>query len=273
MKRQIGMIMLVFWAYGMIPGSTNALYAQDGKTKTVKVLTIGNSFADNATTYLEQMAESIPGYEIEVIKANISSCSLEKHANLISACQNDPALQPYYDEYCLRDLLTEAKLDFVTIQQVSLLSWKPESFQPHADILIQFIRENAPQAEILVHQIWAYDEDGARYKDWGITKNEMHEKLVNSYDGLASEYGLRILPAGEAFYASYKKDPDINLWKSDNYHANMYGCYLAGAVWLGQMLEVSPTKIDFIPEGMDSKTAQFLQKIAKSTIKKANKRK
>lgn len=273
MKRQICNLILAFWVYGMIPGGSSALHAQNGNDKIVKILTIGNSFADNATTYLEQMAASIPGYEIEVIKANISSCSLEKHANLISACQSDPAFQPYYDEYCLKDLLEKTQLDFVTIQQVSLLSWKPESFQPHADILINYIREYAPQAEILVHQIWAYDEDGARYEEWGITKEEMHEKLVNSYDGLASEYGLRILPSGEAFYSSHNKDPNINLWKSDNYHANMYGCYLAGAVWLGQMLEVSPMKIDFMPEGMDGKTAKFLRKVAKSTIKKANKRK
>ena len=269
--RQIGMVVmvLVVLTYGV--GQHTELSAQARGGKVVKILTIGNSFAENATTYLEQMAASVPGYAIEVTKANIGGCSLERHSSLIEACEEDPSLKPYGNEFCLHELLVREPYDFVTIQQVSSQSWRPDSFEPYAGQIIQLIRELAPQAQILIHQTWAYDEDCVRLENWDLSKAEMHRRLVESYDKLASDYNLEILPSGEAFYVSFAKDPELNLWKSDNYHANENGCYLAGAVWLGQLLDVSPTKIKFTPEGINRKTALFFRKTAKKTLKQRKK--
>ncbi|MCA1760760.1 MAG: hypothetical protein LC658_13410, partial [Bacteroidales bacterium] len=87
--------------------------------KHVKILTIGNSFADNAVTYLSRIAESVPGYKISITKANLGGCSLERHVKLIKDCENDASLKPYQGKYCLRELLQMDDYDFVTIQQVS----------------------------------------------------------------------------------------------------------------------------------------------------------
>lgn len=266
-NRQIGFVLMVLAVWVCAPGGNSGIYAQIGGEKVVKILTIGNSFADNATTYLEEMAESVPGYAIEVTRATIGGSSLEKHASLIEACEEDPSIKPYSGQFCLRELLVREPYDFVTIQQVSSQSFKPETFEPYAGQIIRFVRELAPQAQILVHQTWAYDEDCVRLENWDLSKAEMHRGLVESYDKLASDYNLQILPSGEAFYRSYAKDPELNLWKSDNYHANENGCYLAGSVWLGRILDVSPKKIKFVPEGMDRKTARFFRKMAKKALK------
>ncbi len=150
--------------------------------KTLKILTIGNSFANNACTFLPQIAESVPGCRIEITKANIGGCSLEKHASLIKECENDPTLKPYSEKYCLKELLQMDNYDFVTIQQDSKSSFRSESFQPYADILIMFIKKYSPHSTITIHQTWAYNPNCKRLKDWGIARKEMHSRLVKNYN-------------------------------------------------------------------------------------------
>lgn len=235
--------------------------------KQVKILTIGNSFADNAATYLSQIAESVPGYKISVTKANIGGCSFERHVNLIKDCENDASLKPYAGKYCLKELLQMDVYDFVTIQQVSSASFKINTFEPYAGELIKYIRHYLPEVEILIHQTWAYPNEG-RLNDWKITYDEMHNRAVDNYASLASQYNLRILPVGEAFYNTYRANSDLDLWNKDRHHANTNGCYLAGSVWFSQMTDVSPKKINFVPKGMEPKTARFLRKMAAREYKK-----
>ena len=46
--------------------------------KTVRLLTIGNSFAENALTYLPQIVDSA-GHNLVVGRANLGGCTLERH--------------------------------------------------------------------------------------------------------------------------------------------------------------------------------------------------
>ncbi len=264
----LALLASILWANGFIAGSTD----RDFKNKTIKVLTVGNSFADDAVSFLSEIAESVPGYSIHYTKANIGGCSLEKHVNLIKVCEDDPSQKPYAKEYCLKDLLLADNYDFVTIQQVSSMSFKWESFQPYAGELIGFIREHQPQSEIIIQQTWAYP-NAQKLENWGITYDEMQAGLVKNYDKLASDYKLRLFPVGEAIYNAYKQDTTLNLWRADIHHANENGRYLAGCIWFGTMSGVSPKKVNFIPEGMEEKTALFLREVADSEIRKQKRRK
>ena len=259
----LALLVSILWAGGFIAGYTD----RKTESKTIKVLTVGNSFADDAVSFLSEIAESVPGHSIHYTKANIGGCSLAKHVSLIIACEEDSTLKPYAKEYCLKDLLQADSYDFVTIQQVSSMSFKWESFQPYAGELIEFIREYQPQTEIIIQQTWAYP-NVTKLEEWGITYDEMHAGLVESYKRLASGYKMRILPVGEAIYNAYQQDSTLNLWREDVHHANENGRYLAGCVWFGTMTGVSPKKVKFIPEGMDEKIAAFLRKMADSEIKR-----
>src|SRR5690554_669420 len=234
--------------------------------KSIKILTVGNSFADNACQWLEPIAASVPGYNISVTKANIGGCSLEKHVSVIESCKNNSESKPYYKKYCLQDLLVKDEYDYITIQQVSTLSFKPESFQPWADSLISYIKRYSPDSEIIIHQTWAYAPESKRYATWNMSREQMHEGLVESYNQLADQLELEIIPSGEAFYKATTSQDDIYLWRKDAHHANDEGCYLAGCVWFGKLLNVSPKKVNYVPEEMDNKTAKFLRKMAHKTL-------
>jgi hypothetical protein len=242
--------------------AVSSIFAED--VKTVKVLTIGNSFADNACTFIKQITESVPGCKIEFSKANIGGCYLEKHAKLIKDCEADPALKPYQKKYSLKELLQSDKWSVVTIQQVSHQSFRPESYHPYADEIVACIKENAPGAEILIHQTWAYAPDCKRLTGFGINREQMHEGLVKCYGDLSKNFGgLRMLKSGEAFNRSFRADPEVDLWNAkDRFHASQEGCYLAGCVWFAELFGISPEKVSYVPKGMDAEVAAKLRKAA-----------
>ena len=228
-------------------------------TQTVKILTIGNSFSNNACQYLKQITESVEGCNIVIGKANMNGCSLEQHAGLIKKCEKDTSFKPYNGK-SLKELLVEDNWDVVTIQQVSHLSFKAESFQPFADEICEFIKKYAPQAKVYIHETWAYAPDCSRLEDFGITANQMYRKLRTNYKVLSRRYNVPILTSGDAFFRTYKKDNGIDLWHDkDRFHANENGCYLAGCLWFAKLFNRSPQEVQFVPKGISINTAKFLQ--------------
>lgn len=267
-KQFIALIAFIVLLFSFTPSQAGETSNKNNSTKTIKILTVGNSFAENACTYLSQIAESVPDYKIEYTKANIGGCSLEKHVRLITDCEKDTTLKPYRNKYTLLELLEKEDYDFVTIQQLSHLSFIAESYQPHADILVKFIKEHAPGAKILVYQTWAYAPDCKRFVELGVSRGEMQEGLVENYNTLASRYKTDILPVGEAFYKASVEKEGIDLWnEKDRFHANNNGCYLIGCVWFGKLYGISPQKITFKPEGMSKKTAKYFRELAARNMK------
>ena len=201
----------------------------EAEPKTVSVLTIGNSFANNALTYLPELADEA-GHTLIVGRANLGGCSLErhwKHAAAFEADSKSKAGSPYGNgKQSLSDLLKSRKWDFITIQQVSFKSHDIATYYPYARELVKYIRERAPESKILVHQTWAYRVDDPRFspsdKEEGpTTQKEMYEQVRSAYHALAKEFDLKILPSGDAMYLadtdskySFQPDPKFDSKKA-----------------------------------------------------------
>jgi len=218
-SRKLGVLGLLL-ATVLIAGSARAQEAGD-QEKTVRILTIGNSFANNAVTFLQEMATAA-GKRIVIGRANRGACSLQMHAEGLVAYLADPldpkgkiyrlaagaalpgwsADVPGQEAFSLPEALQAQKWNFVTIQQVSTSSFSEDTYEPYAGELISCIRKYAPQAEILVHRTWAYREDSSRFTDGTFTQQMMFDGLKKAYDDLAAHYGLRIIPTGDAFQAA-----------------------------------------------------------------------
>jgi hypothetical protein len=105
-------------------------------------------------------------------------------------------------------LLSSNRWDYVTIQQYSLQSHDPATYRPFASNLWAYIRQHAPQAEVLLHETWAYRCDDARFTGKPSATNgpgtqaAMYTALRGAYDGVAAELGLRVIPVGDAFHAA-----------------------------------------------------------------------
>lgn len=178
------------------------LWAQEAKT--VRLLAVGNSFSEDATTYLPQIVQASPRPCTLILqKATIGGCDLERHmrhADLHEVDPNDPEGKPYQKKKkSLKDMLLAEKWDFVTIQQASPKSFHPETYRPHAKRLHDYIKKYAPTAEVVVHQTWAYRADEPRFGTaFCASQQEMHQKLCDAYTGIAKELGCRMIRSGDA---------------------------------------------------------------------------
>lgn len=212
------------------------LWAQEAPKGQVKLLTIGNSFANDATAYLPAMAKA-GGKDLLLFRANLGGCTFERHVRHMKAFDanpSDPQGRPYRGnpihsltddvtppgiatggtevnkkapqvpkEFSLREALESQKWDYVTIQQVSNTSFQFETFEPYAGELIAYVKKYAPTAEIIIHQTWAYREDCPLYKD-GFNQQKMFDGLVAAYGQLSEKYALRVVPVGTAMQEARK---------------------------------------------------------------------
>lgn len=126
--------------------------------KCIKVLAVGNSFSQDSTTFLRNMALA-DGADLRVAYLYIGVCSLERHYDNISNGKRDYEFKYYTPEFVFEvsptdlDFSIEASdWDFVTMQQVSGKSGKYETFQPYADVLAAHIKSKVPAAAVRAHR-------------------------------------------------------------------------------------------------------------------------
>ena len=292
--------------------------------QSLSVLGIGNSFTWNATAYLRQIAKA-GGKDLTLGIAGLGGAPLDRHAGIARQFATDPtnpAGRPYpasqlpgYPveagqdpeevKVSLREALSYRSWDVVTIQQVSTKSFDPETYEPYASELIDLILDTNPDAQIYIHQTWAYRSDSDRLENWQMTQQEMHDGIVDAYNIVAARYDLPQLPVGDAFALareksmwSYEKDETFNpetaledelpdqsgslingyQWvrrggtgerflRFDSIHANPAGRYLGGCVWYETLFHVDARRITFTPEALTAKQAKSLRKIAHQAVK------
>ncbi len=181
--------------------------AQKGTAKTVRLLTIGNSFSGNATRFLGKIAQA-GGHILIHRSVSVGGASLELHAGKMRAHENDPQDKAgrYANGRSLREELTAERWEFVTIQQASIKSHDLATYQPFAGQLRDFIRQHAPQAKLLVHQTWAYRIDDPRFTipsqkpGEPQTQEAMYRGLSAAYAAIRKDLGATRLPVGDAFF-------------------------------------------------------------------------
>ena len=284
----------------------------------VRLLTIGNSFADNSVEYLPGFAQA-GDQTLRIYRANLGAHSMQMHVGYLRAFEanpDDPKGRPYQGvanpktggkpKLSLRQALELDQWDYVTIQQLSALSFQPRTYEPWAGELITYIRKYAPKAKILGLQTWAYREDSWMFEKT-TTQERMHLGIENAYAELAARYGIQILPVGDAFQAARATprwtfkypDPDFDRatarppalpaqpgslnvgWKwekdaktgqqkltNDAAHCNVAGQYLAAAV----LYETFFSRVEnntYCPPKLNADDAALLRKIAHETVAKS----
>ena len=252
----------------------------------MKIFSVGNSYAHNAHTFLLEIAADA-GVELTLLNAMIGGCSLERHVRHAKAYdknKNDPEGSPYPVGFfkphgckiSLRQCLQLKDWDVVTIHQASCYSFIPESYHPHAEELIKYIRRWAPKAEIVIHETWAYRDDHPfNRSEWNgahVDTDIMYKGLKACYYKLAAETGFRLIPSGDAMQKARLSKrwgmpvtEQRSLHSGDSLHLNDNGCYLAGLVWAETLLGVDARKVKFRPDGMNEDDAKILRSIAHQT--------
>lgn len=202
----------------------------------LNVLTIGNSFSQDATRYLHAIARK-QGAQIDVINLYIGGCSLERHfRNMLSGervygLECNGQLTGF--EVSLKEALVNRDWDIVTIQQASHFSFRKDTYDPYAARLVAYIRDMAPRARIFMHQTWAYEDGSERLREVA-----GFETAADMLSGIKSAYALSaeqlqldgLIPSGEMMMSLVENGiPKVH---RDTFHASLgLGRYAIALLW------------------------------------------
>lgn len=231
----------------------------------MNILAIGNSFSQDATRYLYDLAKAA-GKDLTVVNLYIGGCSLSRHyRNMLSG---ERAYQLEYNGHrtgfavSLSEALLNRDWDYITVQQASPQSTDYETYQPYLNELAAYIRRCVPKAKLIVHETWAYEQDSDRlntmmgYQDF----RDMYRDLHVAYEQAAADiHADKVIPCGTLLMALAAQGYTVH---RDTFHASKgLGRYALALMWLRTLTGANVTGITLpsYDEPIDDQAAVFVQ--------------
>ena len=211
-----------------------------------KILAIGNSFSEDTN----------------VVNLYVGGCSLEKHWAHIQQHASPYQVQvngTITERHAsIQEMLGEEDWDYIVTQQASQDSGWPDTYEPFLGDLVQYLREAAPKAEMLLMETWAYERDSDHWAFPRYHRNqmEMYRRLSKAYRDAAARHGLRLIPCG-AVLQVVRGLPKFDVSNGgmslcrDGFHMHfLYGRYLLACVWAKVLLGIDPGQTDYLPTSL-----------------------
>ena len=235
------------------------------------ILSIGNSFSQDAQRYLHGIAKS-DGFNLNAYNLYIGGCELSTHFKNMLKDQKAYLLEMNGERtgfyVSIKEALLNRDWDVVTVQQASHFSNDYEKYQPYLDRLVDFIKECVPKAKIVVHQTWAYLEDSKRLNEFmGYkTHKDMFSDIKDAYKKAADSINAdMLLPCGELIVNLL--DAGIEKVHRDEFHTTYgLGRYAMGLLWYSMLTENAIDNISF--SDFDEEVSDKEIKIAKECVAK-----
>ena len=203
-------------------------------TGAKKVLTIGNSFSENASIYATEIARA-QGYDLTFAYLKLSSGTIDQHWQ--NAQTNNSVYKFTYTDSAgrhniknegaggatIQEALEYMDWDIIVLQQGSTASHDYATYGNLGN-LINYVQQFCPDAELMIHETWS----------WANWPAERFDDIEAAYHRAAKENGnLPIIHTGRAFeFAREALGSRTILNESDNQHANAYGQFVAGASYV-----------------------------------------
>lgn len=272
MKRILSATLCVLMLMGLFGGcgSNGQTNTADGKISdaivnkdgVLKVLAIGNSFSQDATHLLAEVAKQ-EGTEIVLGNLVIGACSLATHAgNTISNAAAYTFFKTEGGEWTttkdvtMLDGITSEDWDVITLQQASDASGKVGTYNHDIQTVVNYVNNHKtnPDGIMVWHMTWAYPQPA------GLEPYKYYTDQTAMYNGIVGAVQEKIvtdkafsgvLPSGTAIQnarSSYLGDT-LN---RDGSHLNDLGRVIAAYTWYcmftGKTLDA--IALNAVPEGL-----------------------
>ena len=208
----------------------------------MKVLSIGNSFSQDAQRYLHEIALA-DGYDLECVNLYIGGCSLERHYNnmISKSLEYDFELNGNKTGriVSLSEALSEAEYDIITLQQVSQLSGRPQTYIPYVAILADYVRKMQPKAKLYFHRTWSYEWGYVtdKYVPYNSDQEEKYLRICDATEMASKLINAEVIPSGDAIQRLRAlpefdyRGGGISICR-DGFHMSLdYGRFAVGVVW------------------------------------------
>lgn len=240
----------------------------------MKILSIGNSFSQDAQRYLHALAKK-EGVNIKAVNLYIPSCTLRTHyLNMLSG---DAAYSFEFNgertgiKVSLTEALASDDWDYVTLQQASVKSGIFDTYTPYLEALYDLVKEYCPKAKVLLHETWAYEEGSQK-----ITENTPFKTSEEMYNALHSAYEKAselisadgIIPSGTALRLAVKAG--IEKSHRDAIHVS-YGAgrYLLALCWYSYLTgnDIENNSFSDFDQEVNEKEREIVIRAVKDALK------
>ena len=217
---------------------------------TIQVLSIGNSFSQDAQRYLHDLARS-EGVKLDTVNLMIGGCPLSRHFRNMTGDRREYTLHVNGHVVSgfmvsIEEALTARDWDYITLQQASHFSYQEDSYYPYIEHLAEYVRAMCPKAKLLVHQTWGYETDSERIHNHGFeTYDEMFTEVKKCYDKAAEVIKADgILPSGTAL--QYALQHGIEKVHRDTLHVTLGASrFILALVWYGYITGNDISNVNF----------------------------
>ena len=271
MKKIIILLICIFSIILLSGCNTNSEQYNDDKgtegenmDKTIdktsfKVLSIGNSFSDNATKHLYEIAKAYGFKEVVIGNLYIGGCDIDMHRtnavfnnpNYIyrkASAESDGIIVNTPDSTMEYGILDE-EWQYISLQQQSSKSGEPETYSQLSK-LYDYVKEKATNKDVKIfwHMTWAYawESSNPRYYIFDNDQYVMYNAIVNAVKSEVLSLNVfdGVIPSGTAIQnarTSYMGDA-FNV--EDGYHLNTKGEYIAGMTFVMALTGIENTELD-----------------------------
>ena len=243
----------------------------------MKILSIGNSFSQDAHKWLHTLANQ-NGINIETTNLYIGGCSLETHWKNIVEDKSDYDLEINGGEsvgkISINSALKKERYDIITLQQRSGYSGNISTYYPYLTNIDIVVREMQPDAKIMFHQTWAYEIDSVHkaFENYNSNQSEMYRKIIEVTQKISDEINAELIPTGTVIQRlrNTVKEFDYNNGGlslcRDGFHLSLdYGRYAAAATWIRAITQKNVKALPF--EDLDINLLQKIVKTVNSVVR------
>lgn len=248
--------------------------------RQIKLLTIGNSFSEDAVEHYLAGLVKAAGDEIIIGNMYIGGASLDLHyKNSVSNSSSYSyrkivnGVKTVTPSYSLLKSITDEEWDYISVQQVSVKSGQYDSYFPAITNLITYIRTHAsnPQMKLILHSTWAYQQNATHngFANYNNNQTAMFNAIIDASFRVATTSGIVIvIPAGTAIQNG-RTSKLGDTFCQDGYHLELtYGRYTASCTWFEKLFEKSVIGNTYIPQSISAYQAKVAQYAAHYAVEK-----
>lgn len=245
----------------------------------IKIFGVGNSFTEDAHTWLKQICEAA-GIEVKLVCPFIGGHTLKRHLDKIEADAADYELiidgHNTGKKVTFLEALEMEQWDIVTFNQGSVQAGRPFTYYPFINQLSDIVLKQSPNAKLYMYQTWAYEYNAQHpyFPVYNCNQNEMHIRTRDSYKMAAKLIDAPIIPVGDVIQYIRENIPEFDYKNGgmslnrDGYHlTELYGRYAAGLTFYRSLFGGDVFSNDFLPTKNDIVADKaIIEKIKKAVV-------
>lgn len=241
--------------------------------KSLKILAVGNSFSSDAMEYLYKILKD--GGVEEIVLGNLyyGGCSLDQHYQF---GKTDSASYTYYKHegrdwvktanYKMSQALTDEVWDYVSLQQTSKTCGLSNSYSK-LDELIAMVKEKNPQAKLIWHMTWAYQQDSTHssFPNYKNDQMTMYNMIIDVMNTVIAPLNFDVIVPAMTSIQNARTSFMGDTLTRDGYHMDYYiGRYIVGLTWYAAITGCSVDSIAYNPSS--AKISDDMIRAAKEAV-------